>query len=78
MFFLSYIRPMARIYCTTSTSLIRKIVTGNITFGVVKMKDFRKIAITPDAIGRAVRFAIDQPADVDVSEIIVRPVANLA
>lgn len=42
------------------------------------MKEFRKIAITPDAIGRAVRFAIAQPADVDVSEIIVRPVANLA
>lgn len=40
------------------------------------MKEFRKIAIEPDAIGRAVRYAIEQPSDVDVSEIIVRPTAN--
>lgn len=37
------------------------------------MDDFRKIAIAPEAIGRAVAFAIEQPDDVDVSEIIVRP-----
>jgi NADP-dependent 3-hydroxy acid dehydrogenase YdfG len=40
------------------------------------MKDFRSIALTPDAIGRAIAFAIEQPADVDVSEIIVRPTAS--
>jgi NADP-dependent 3-hydroxy acid dehydrogenase YdfG len=33
----------------------------------------------PDAIARAIRFAIGQPADVDVSEIIVRPtVSNMS
>lgn len=33
----------------------------------------------PDAIARAIRFAIEQPADVDVSEIIVRPtVSNMS
>lgn len=37
------------------------------------MKSYRAIALTPDAIGRAVRFAIEQPADVDVNEIVVRP-----
>lgn len=37
------------------------------------MKSFRAIALKPDAIGRAVRFAIEQPSDVDVSEIVVRP-----
>jgi NADP-dependent 3-hydroxy acid dehydrogenase YdfG len=37
---------------------------------------FRKISITPDAIARTIQFAIDQPADVDVSEIIVRPTAS--
>ncbi|TWF55080.1 SDR family oxidoreductase [Neorhizobium alkalisoli] len=37
------------------------------------MKTWRAIALTPDAIGRAVRFAISQPDDVDVSEIVVRP-----
>ena len=40
------------------------------------MKDFRRIAITPDAIARAVDYAIEQPDDVDVSELIVRPTAS--
>ncbi|KKA12876.1 oxidoreductase [Sinorhizobium meliloti] len=37
------------------------------------MKTYRAIALRSDAIGRAVRFAIQQPEDVDVSEIVVRP-----
>lgn len=40
------------------------------------MKAFRKIAIGPDAIGRAIAFAIEQPDGVDVNEIIVRPTAS--
>ncbi len=40
------------------------------------MREFRKIAITPDAIARAVAYAVEQPADVDVSELIVRPTAS--
>ena len=40
------------------------------------MKRYRAIALTPDAIGRAVRFALEQPADVDVSEIVIRPTAS--
>ena len=33
----------------------------------------------PDAIARAIRFAVEQPAEVDVSEIIVRPtVSNMS
>ena len=39
------------------------------------MRTYRRIALTPDAIARAVRFAIEQPADVDVNEIVVRPTA---
>jgi NADP-dependent 3-hydroxy acid dehydrogenase YdfG len=35
-----------------------------------------KMAISPNAIARAIVFAIDQPADVDVGEIIVRPTAQ--
>jgi NADP-dependent 3-hydroxy acid dehydrogenase YdfG len=35
-----------------------------------------KMAISPDAIARAVAFAIEQPADVDVGEIVVRPTAQ--
>lgn len=37
------------------------------------MKEYRKIAISPDAIARTILFAIEQPADVAVNEIIVRP-----
>ena len=29
-----------------------------------------------DAIARAIAYAIDQPADVDVSELVVRPTAS--
>ena len=35
-----------------------------------------KMAISPDAIARAIAFAIEQPADVDVNEIIIRPTAQ--
>lgn len=37
--------------------------------------EWRKKSLTPDAIARAVRFALEQPAGVDVNEIIVRPTA---
>ncbi len=40
------------------------------------MVEYRKIALEPDAIARAVRYAIEQPEDVDVGEIIVRPTAT--
>ncbi len=40
------------------------------------MKTYRAIALKPDAIARAVRFAIEQPEDVDVNEIVVRPTAS--
>ncbi|MDI5972420.1 SDR family oxidoreductase [Streptomyces sp. SL13] len=35
-----------------------------------------KFAIAPDAIARAIAFAVEQPADVDVNEIVVRPTAQ--
>ena len=40
------------------------------------MVEFRKVALTPDAIARAMVYAIEQPADVDVNEIIVRPTSG--
>ncbi|HTV01950.1 MAG TPA: SDR family oxidoreductase [Luteitalea sp.] len=40
------------------------------------MDDFRRISIPPEAIARAIAFAIEQPDDVDVSELIVRPTAS--
>ncbi|WP_120996009.1 SDR family oxidoreductase [Stutzerimonas urumqiensis] len=44
--------------------------------GRAEMQAFRKIAIPADAIARAVAYAVEQPADVDVSELIVRPTAS--
>lgn len=35
-----------------------------------------KFAMPPDAIARAIAFAIEQPTDVDVNEIIIRPTAQ--
>jgi NADP-dependent 3-hydroxy acid dehydrogenase YdfG len=43
---------------------------------VEAMKTYRAIALQPDAIGRALRFAIEQPDDVDVNEIVIRPTAT--
>jgi NADP-dependent 3-hydroxy acid dehydrogenase YdfG len=40
------------------------------------MAEYRRIAIGPDAIARAITYAIERPANVDVSEIIVRPTAS--
>jgi NADP-dependent 3-hydroxy acid dehydrogenase YdfG len=40
------------------------------------MESFREVAIPADAIARAISFAIDQPDEVDVNEIIVRPTAS--
>lgn len=34
-----------------------------------------KTAMPPEAVARAIAFAIEQPADVDVSELVVRPTA---
>ena len=41
-----------------------------------EMKSFRRIAIPADAVARSIAYAIDQPAEVDVSEIVVRPTAS--
>jgi NADP-dependent 3-hydroxy acid dehydrogenase YdfG len=42
------------------------------------MESFRAVTIDADAIARAVAFAIAQPQDVDVSEIVIRPTRSPA
>ncbi|WP_029870612.1 SDR family oxidoreductase [Rhizobium leguminosarum] len=39
-------------------------------------KRMDEMAISPDAIARAIAFAIEQPADVDISDVVVRPTAQ--
>ncbi len=41
-----------------------------------RMKTYRAMAIQPEAIGRAIQYAIEQPNEVDVNEIVVRPLAT--
>ena len=42
------------------------------------VEGFREAIIPDDAIARAIAFAIEQPEDVDVNEIVVRPVGQLS
>jgi NADP-dependent 3-hydroxy acid dehydrogenase YdfG len=35
-----------------------------------------EIAMPPDAVGRAIAYAIEQPDDIDVGEVIIRPTAQ--
>jgi NADP-dependent 3-hydroxy acid dehydrogenase YdfG len=53
-------------------------LAGTITDPVAAeaMKTYRAIALQPAAIAHAVRFAIEQPDDVDVNEIVIRPTAT--
>lgn len=39
-------------------------------------ESMEKMAIPPDAIARAIAFAIEQPANVDVGDVVVRPTAQ--
>ena len=50
-------------------------LTSTITFGDTAslVNHFYSVAIDADAIARAIAYAIEQPADVDVNEIIIRP-----
>ena len=37
---------------------------------------YRALAIPANSIARAIAYAIEQPADVDINEIVVRPTAQ--
>jgi len=37
------------------------------------LREFYRIAIPADSIARAIAYAIEQPADVEISEVVVRP-----
>jgi len=54
----------------TATELGDDISDPNIA---AALKDWRQKSLTPDAIARAIRYAIEQPDNVDINEVIVRP-----
>ena len=60
----------------TESELAESISDESDEGGRALVREFRSIAIPAMAIARAIAYAIEQPADVDVSELIVRPTAS--
>ncbi|MGW7044693.1 SDR family oxidoreductase [Streptomyces avermitilis] len=56
------------------TDLVDGVASPEVRARLAESRD--GIAIPPDAIARAIAFAIEQPADVDVNEVVVRPTAQ--
>lgn len=60
---------------TVSPGVVESELASTITdpTAAASMVGYRADAIAPEAIARAVAYAIDEPAEVDVNEVIVRP-----
>lgn len=58
----------------TRTNFTESVTNPEIKAQLAESRD--KFAMPPDAVARAIAFAIEQPADVDVNEIIIRPTAQ--
>ena len=58
----------------TRTNIAESMTNPAVKAQILEAMD--KMAMPADAIARAIAFAIEQPADVDVGEIIVRPTAQ--
>jgi len=37
---------------------------------------YAKIGISPDSVARAIHYAVEQPADVEIDEVVLRPTAQ--
>jgi NADP-dependent 3-hydroxy acid dehydrogenase YdfG len=57
-----------------ATDFVESVTNPEVKSQLAASRD--KFAIPPDAIARAIAFAIEQPADVDVNEIVIRPAAQ--
>jgi NADP-dependent 3-hydroxy acid dehydrogenase YdfG len=58
----------------TRTNFAEAVTSPEVKARLTEARD--AFAMPPDAIARAIAFAIEQPADVDVSEVVVRPTAQ--
>ncbi|WP_432542978.1 SDR family oxidoreductase [Kineococcus sp. SYSU DK002] len=63
---------------TVSPGVVQSELASHITDPVAGagMVEYRRSAIAPSAIGRAVAYAVGEPGDVDVNEVVVRPSAQ--
>jgi NADP-dependent 3-hydroxy acid dehydrogenase YdfG len=58
----------------TRTDFADDVTNPEVKAQIVESKD--RFAMPPDAIARAIVFAIEQPSDIEVGEVIVRPTAQ--
>jgi NADP-dependent 3-hydroxy acid dehydrogenase YdfG len=58
----------------TRTDFVHGAADPDVRAQFIEARD--RMAIAPEAVARAIAFAISQPADVDVNEIVVRPTAQ--
>lgn len=60
---------------TVSPGVVESELADTITdsTAAAAMQDYRAAAIPPDAIARGITYAIGEPAEVDVNELIIRP-----
>lgn len=58
----------------TATGFAEASSNSEVRADITRMRD--EFAIPPEAIARAIAFAVEQPAEVDVNEIVVRPTAQ--
>ena len=56
------------------TDFVETVANPGMKAQLVASRD--QFAVPPEAIARAIAFAIEQPADVDVNQIVVRPTAH--
>jgi NADP-dependent 3-hydroxy acid dehydrogenase YdfG len=62
-----------------SPGFVNTNILGSVTNSEVKsqlQETMDKLAMSPEAIARAIAFAIEQPDDVDINEIVLRPTAQ--
>jgi NADP-dependent 3-hydroxy acid dehydrogenase YdfG len=61
--------------CFVHTDFAESMTNLDVKAQIVVARD--KMAISPAAIARAIAFAIEQPADIDVGEVVIRPTAQI-
>ena len=57
-----------------ATEFVQTVSDPQVRKQLLKQRD--AMAVSPDAIARAIAFAIEQPPEVDVNEIVIRPTAQ--
>jgi NADP-dependent 3-hydroxy acid dehydrogenase YdfG len=58
----------------TRTNFADTMVNPDVRAQLVAMRD--RLAMPPEAVARAIAYAIEQPSDIDVGEVVIRPTAQ--